>query len=155
MWEEFNAVNQPFLDNLAKSEFQLLFGDSADANADIPLPSPRKTCQVKSSAVNSDAVPSLCSKPKKMFECEECNARSRTKYQLIIHVNTKHKGFYFLCPVNGCNHPIKTKSGVKTHIHNKHSDRLSEYLNSGFLELVTRPEDNKNGNFVRYEIKKK
>ena len=86
------------------------------------------------------------------FSCEICDQHSRTKYLNIIHINTKHKGFYFLCPINGCENAIKTRPGVQSHIQTKHPEHLEKYLKKCLPDLVTRPIDNVNGKVIKYVI---
>ena len=175
--EEFEAVNQPFWEKMCFDDFVKCWGgtsvglngscanvqqsgNSQNGSLSAKPAKPSKGKQItehsvptKSGSKEREQTPAAAKPQRKMYPCDACNKKSRTKYQAIIHTQTFHRGFLFLCPIEGCDHPVKTKIGLRIHIERKHTERLQDFINNLLPELVTKPEDNKNGRFYRYEIK--
>lgn len=76
--------------------------------ADEPGPSnPRKTDEKK----KPDPV-----------SCDYCGKKCSKNSNLSTHIDTKHKGLRFICPVSPCSFVTTTKNFLRIHIMDKHQE---------------------------------
>ena len=71
-----------------------------------------------------------------VWQCKACNLIKKMKSHVVEHIEASHiSGLRFKCPY--CAMWIKSRNGLRTHVHNKHkSEHLMYKMNLANLEWI-------------------